>query len=203
MITLHHAPGSRSCRVRWLLEELGIPYRLELLDFADGSLRSDAYLAKNPLGRVPTLEDGGLVIWESGAILEYLLESHGGGRLAPPPGSPLRPRFLQWLHFGEATLVQPLADVIGHSFLRPEGQRIPAIVPDAQERFRAALAVVERALEGREYLVGESFGAADISVGYVLQLAKLTGQLGDSFPNVAAYLERLSRRPAFQRAFSS
>ena len=81
---LYHVPGSRSCRVRWLLEELGVDYTLESLSITDGSLRTDEYRALNPLGRVPTLEDGGVAFYESGAILQYLLENYADGNLAPP-----------------------------------------------------------------------------------------------------------------------
>jgi glutathione S-transferase len=201
MITLYHAPASRSARVRFLLEELGLPYRLETLSFTDGSLQRPAYLAKNPLGRVPTLEDDGVVLFESGAILEHLLERHGAGRLAPAPGSPERPAFLQWLHWSEATLMPPLGEIVAHSFLRPEAERVPAVVADARKRLRRCLAVVERELAGREAILPSGFSAADIMLCYGLQLAKLLGLLDEDLPQTRAYLERLAERPAFQKAW--
>jgi glutathione S-transferase len=202
LITIYHAPASRSARVRWLLEELGVEYRLETLSFGDGSMQTPAYLAKNPLGKVPTVEDGVVVIYESGAIVEYLLERYGHGRLAPAPGSPERPAFLQWLHWSEATFLRPLGEIVQHSFLRPEAERIPAVVADARKQLGRLLDVVEKELAGRDHLLPSGFSAADIMQGYGLQLAKLIGQLPADRPRVAAYLDRLAARPAFQKAFS-
>ena len=202
MLTLYHSPSSRSARVRWLLEELGIAYRLETLSFADGSLQSPAYLAKNPLGKVPTLEEDGVVIYESGAIVEYLLERHGRGRLAPAPGSPERPAFLQWLHWSEATCMYPIGEIAQHAFMRPEAERIPALVDDAKKRLARILGVVEQELATRDTLLPSGFSAADIMLGYGLQIAKLIGQLPPELPRTNAYLARLAARPAFQKAFA-
>ena len=202
MLTLHHVPASRSVRVRWLLEELGQGYRLETLAFGDGSLQAPAYLAKNPLGKVPTLEDDGVVIFESGAIVEYLLERYGRGRLAPAPGSPERGAFLQWLHWSEATCMPPLGEIVQHSFLRPEAERLPALVADASRRLARILGVVERELAQRDALLPSGFSAADIMLGYALQLAKLLGRLPAELPRTHAYLARLAARPAFQKAFA-
>lgn len=203
MITLYHIRGSRSCRVRWLLEELGLEYKLEPLSFRDGSLQSPAYLAKNPLAKVPTIEDDGEVLFESGAIVEYLLERYGGGRLAPKPGDPQRGKFLQWLHWCEATLCPPLGEIAQNAFMKPENERIAAVVPDAQKRLGKVLRVLEEELEQKDFLLGGEFSAADIMAGYALHLAKLLGQLGEEYPRLHAYLERLGARPAFQTGFGA
>jgi glutathione S-transferase len=202
MLKLYHATGSRSCRVRWLLAELGLECELVTLGLRDGATRTPEYLAKNPLGKVPTLEDGALVLYESGAIVEYLLEQYGRGRLAPAPGSPERPLFLQWLHWSEATLMPPLADVLSQRIFLPEALRQPALRDAARERFRRALAVIEAALAGREYLLASGFSAADVMAAYAAQLAKQVGELPPELPRVTAWLERLSQRPAFRQAFS-
>lgn len=201
MITLYHAPLSRSCRVRWLLEELGLDYELVTLSLTDGSLREPGYLAVNPLGRVPTLEDGDLRLVESGAIAEYLAEEYGQGRLAPPVGAPERPRYLQWMHWAEATLMPPLGDLAQHAVLRPEDQRIPAVAAEARQKAAQALGMLEVELEGRDHLLAE-FSAADVMMGYGLQLAKLLGALPEDLPRCRAYLERLATRPAFRKAFA-
>jgi glutathione S-transferase len=202
MFVLYHFPASRSCRVRWLLEELALPYELVTLDRRAGDLRKPEYLAKNPLGTVPTLEDGAIRMFESGAIVEHLLETRAKGRLAPAPGSPERPAFLQWLHWSEGTLLPPIADIAQHSFVRPPETRIAAVVPDAQARLRERLDVLDRELAGRDYLLPSGFSAADVTMGYGVWLAKLLRQLPAELANATAYIGRLEQRPAFQRAFA-
>lgn len=197
MIKLYHIPRSRSVRVAWLLEELGVPYETVTMTF--GGLKKPEYLRIHPLGKVPAIQDGALTMFESGAIVEYLLETYGNGRLAPAPGTDDRGRFLQWMHYGEATLLPPLGEIAAHTFFRPEAERIAAVVIDARARLDAALAVLESALAGRAYLVGDSFTAADLMVGYSLGLANLFGLLGESHANLAAYLARIEARPAYRK----
>jgi glutathione S-transferase len=197
MLTLYHVPFSRSLRVRWLLEELGLPYRLETRSF--GSLRRPEHLALHPLGKVPVLVDGDLALFESGAILQHLLERHGGGRLEPKPGSAERSLFWQWFHYAEATLTPPLGLVVRHTVLAPEAERIPAVAEWGRAQAARALAPVERALAGRSWLLPE-FSAADVMMGYSVRLASLLRLLGDAHPNLSAYLARCEERPAYARA---
>jgi glutathione S-transferase len=197
VITLYHAPMSRSLRVRWLLEELAIPYQLETRKLAE--LKTPEYLALHPLGKVPSIRDGELVLFESGAIVQYLLETHGDGRLEPKLGSPERPKFLQWLHFAEASMAPPLGLIVQNTLIRPEAERISAIVPDAIKGAGNALAVAERALAGRDWLLGE-FSAADVMMGYSVLLANFVKLVTDATPNLRAYLARCQERPAFRKA---
>jgi glutathione S-transferase len=197
MITLHHVPLSRSLRVRWLLEELGLPYELVTRSFAD--LKRPEHLALHPLGKVPVLQDGDLVIYESGAILQHLLERYGAGRLEPKPGTPERALFWQWFHFSEATLTPPLGLIVRHSALLPEAERIPAVVDFARGVAGDVLAVLERALAGRAWLLPE-FSAADVMLGYGVKLTSLLRLLGAEHPNLRAYLARCEERPAWRRA---
>ena len=199
---VYHASHARSCRVRWLLEELGLDYEVVTMQFKPESLQSPEYLAKNPAGRIPTLEDGDTVIFESGAILQYLLEKYGKGRFEPKVGSPERPAYLQWFHFGEGTALPPISDFVQHAMMRPEDKRIAAMVPDAAERIQKTLAVLDGALKDKQYIAGNEFTAADIMVAYAVHLTSLTGQLGDAHPNVKAYFARVGARPAFQKAFA-
>jgi glutathione S-transferase len=197
VLTLYHVPFSRSLRVRWLLEELGLPYRLETRGFAD--LRRAEHLALHPLGKVPVLADGNLVLFESGAIVQHLLERYGEGRLEPKPGSADRALHLQWFHYAEATITPPLGLIVRHTALLPSAERIAAIVEQARGLAAQVLAPVERALAGRPWLLQE-FGASDVMMGYSVKLASLLRLLGDAHPNLAAYLARCEERPAWQRA---
>ena len=127
MIKLYHAPFSRSDRIHWLLEELGLPYELVNVEFARSA---KPFSQATPFGKLPVIEDGELVVSESGAIVEYLIERYGNGRLQPPVGSPLRPAYLQWIHFAEATAMPPLAELIRQMFFYPDDQRVPAVMED-------------------------------------------------------------------------
>jgi glutathione S-transferase len=196
---LHHIPGSRSCRARWLLEELGVDYELESHRFGEASLGSPAYRALNPLGLVPTLEDDECVFFESGAIVQYLLERHAGGRLEPAPGTPDRARFLQWLHWGEATLMPPLGVIMRNRFVLPEADRSAAALDSARRHFGRVLGVLAEAVADSEALVADRFSAADIVVAYGLWLARAVAELPEEFGGLHAYLEALSGRPAFER----
>jgi glutathione S-transferase len=202
MIKLYHSPRTRSVRIYWLLEELSIPYEIVPIAFTPDTLKSPEYLKVNPLGKVPAIQDGDLTMFESGAILEYLLEKYGNGRLAPPPGTPARGPFLQWVHFAEATAVPPLTDMAQHMIFKPEAERIPAVVADASARAAAILGVIEQELTGKPYLLGSEFSAADIMLGYTLLLMKWFGILSDAAPNAKAYLARLEQRPALKKALS-
>jgi glutathione S-transferase len=199
MIKLYHAPLTRSIRIYWLLEELGIPYELSLVKFTPGKL---PFAQATPYGKVPAIEDGDVIMIESGAILEYILEKYGQGRLAPAPGAPGRAAFLQWVHFSEATVLPPVGDIVRHTLFKPEPERIPAVVEDARGRLDAIFAVVEKALEGKPYLLGQEFSAADIMMGVTLHIARRLNSLEDRFANVKAYLGRLESRPAFRKALS-
>ncbi len=202
MVTLFHSPRTRSLRVLWLLEELGTPYELRTLPFTAENLKSAEYLRINPLGKLPAIQDGDVQMFESGAIVEYLVEQYGNGRLAPAPGTPARATYLQWLHFGEASAMPPISELAQHTMFKPESERIAAVIPDAQARIQTWLSAVEPALAGRDYLCGGEFTAADVMMGYSLLLTKWFGLLGDR-PNLAAYLARLEARPALQKALGS
>jgi len=203
MIKLYHSPQTRSVRIYWLLEELHLPYELEVVPFSRETLKSPDHLARHPLGKVPVLEDDGLTMFESGAILEYLLEKYGDGRLAPAVGTPERGRFLQWVHFSEATVLPPLGDMAQHLIFKPESERIPAVVTDARARIIEILGVLDRELHGKSYLMDRDFSGADIMLGFGLWLVKLFGLLTDEYPNLVAYMTRLEERPAFRKATGS
>jgi glutathione S-transferase len=200
MLKVYHAPNTRSVRIVWLCEELGLDYEKVALEFDPKVLQSENYLKINPLGKVPSMEEDGLVINESGAIVQYLLEKTGDKDLQPALGTPERGRYLHWFHFAEATLMPPLGNIAQHAFIRPEEKRISAVAEEGKEMAIKILKLLDKELEGRSYIAGEKFSAADIMLGYDLLLAKLFGLLTDAMPNVLAYFNRLAERPAFKKA---
>lgn len=201
MITIYHAKRSRSARVIWLLEELGdVPYTLSEVSFTPEAMRSPEHLARHPLGLLPVVEDGAERIFESGAIVEYLLEKYGRGRLAPPPSAAGRGEYLQWFHFGEASLAVYVSQIVRQRFGKPQVKG-PDVLAAAQAQFAESAAVVDRALAGREYICGE-FSAADIMLSYGFVMARITRELPAELANVAAYLERLKQRPAYAKAWA-
>jgi len=199
MIKLYHAPFTRSIRILWLLEELGVPYQLERVAFQPPKL---PFSQPTPYGKVPAIEDGDVVMFESGAILEYILERYGNGKLAPAPGSPERGAFLQWVHFAEATAYPPIGTIVWHTFYQPEAERIPAVVTDARARLDRALEVVEKELAGRDYLLASGFSAADVMLGVSLLIMRRLQSLDPKFTKLAGYLARLEKRPALQKALA-
>ncbi len=201
VLKLYHLPGSRSCRVLWLIFELGLECEIEKMSLADGSLRTNSYRELNPLGRAPTLDDDGVVLYESGAIVEYLLERYGAGRLAPAVGSAGRAQYLQWLHWGEATLLPPIAAINGNRFVLAESDRSEAALDVARRQLSRVLNVLGDVVANREFLVGDEFSAADIMVGYGVRLAKMVGELPEKPESIHEWHDGLAARPAYQRAF--
>lgn len=202
MIKLYFAPRTRSVRILWLLEELGLPYELERVEFRPPARQF--FAQRTPLGKLPAIEDGEVVMSESGAIVEYLLERYGAGRLAPPVGSPERARYLQWLHFAESTAFPPLGIVVWLTLYRDDAARHPDLVADSRARAARGLDILERELDGRRHLLGDEFSAADIMMGFTLVAARLLGVLVDgAHPALHAYLARLEGRPAFQKAIAA
>ena len=185
-------------RVLWLLHELELPHELVVHDFG-AELHQDAYRRLHPAGRVPVLEMDGQVLFESGAILELLCETHQDRGLWRAPGDAERAPWLQWLHFGE-TIGQHLAALTQqHIAIWEDKDRSPLVMKLEARRLARTLAVVEAGLAGRTFLLETGFSAADISVGYALYVARHFIDM-EALPATAAYFARLMSRPAFQRA---
>lgn len=200
MIKLYFAPRTRAVRVVWLLEELGLPYQLERAEFAPPTV--DFFSQDTPLGKFPTLVDGDLVMCESGAIIETLLERYGEGRLSPPMGSDERARYLQWLHFAESTAFPPLGIIVWLTRYRGDAESQTKLLEDAKLRAASGFEFLERSLEDKDHVVGPDFSAADIMLGFTLVAGQALGVLDDRFPKTNTYLARLVSRPAFQKAAS-
>jgi glutathione S-transferase len=199
---LYHATQSRSVRPRWLLEEIGVPYDVVTLDIGSGETKRPEYLKINPNGTVPTLVDGDVVVYESAAICQYLADKYPEKRLAPAVGTPARALYYQWIHYAMCGLEPPAVAIFMHTIRLPEAERIPQIVEGARPALAAAVGVVDGALAGRDYMLGNEFTAADVMIGSTLGWARMMGAIGSERKTTAAYLDRLMARPAWQRAMA-
>jgi glutathione S-transferase len=199
VITLYHCTAARSFRPLWALEELRLPYDLKMLPFPPRALARE-YLALNPLGTIPLLIDGDTRMTESAAVLQYLVTRHAPTPLAVGLDEPGYGAYLNWLHFGEATLTFPQTLVLRYGKLEPEERRSPQVAADYAKWFFGRLRAVEAAVTGSETLCAGRFTVADISVGYALLLAERIGLAKDFGPAVAAYWQRLQARDGFRRA---
>jgi glutathione S-transferase len=200
MIKVYHAPATRSARVLWVLEELGVPYETESLTYPP-RVHHPEYAEINPIKTLPTLIDGQVQLTESLAICEYLARTYGPKGLIPDSRDPQFPQYLQFFHYGEATLAPPLGTMVRYSFREPPERRLPQAVEDGRETFIERLEPIRRAVANRPFVAGQSLTLADVSVGYALTLAERLG-IGDQFgPDVQSYLDRLKALPARQRAY--
>ena len=199
MLTLHFAPNSRAGRIVWLLEELELPYDINKMAFHPKDLKSDEHRARHPLGRVPVLDDGDIRIYESGAIVEYVIERHKNGGLKPAVDDVLYPEFLQWFHYCEGMVMPPVNTIVVQTVLLPPDRRDETALGQAQRLLSKALAPVDEALAGRDYLIGD-FSAADIMLGHACFMSNRLGCVNDDMPNLKAYVEKVVARPAFKTA---
>jgi len=202
MLKLHFAPNSRAGRIVWLLEELELPYELNRMDFSPKDLKSDEHRARHPLGRVPVLEDGDVTLYESGAIVEYVLERHKNGGLKPAVDAPTFPAYLQWFHYCEGMVMPPVNTIVVQTLLLPPERRDDNALGQAQRLLTKALAPVDEALAGKDYLIGD-FSAADIMLGHACFMSNRLGCVTDEMTNLKGYVERISERPAFQKAMAA
>jgi len=197
MITVHHLNDSRSQRILWLLEELGVPYEIKQYQRdAATRLAPPELIAVHPLGKSPLITDGDRTIHESGAIIDYLIRRHGEGRLQPDPQSADYDVYQQWLHYAEGSAMLPLMLSLYVSRL---GEAGAPLQPRIDSETANHLGYVDRALAGREFLVGDSLTGADVQLGFVGEAARAFGRIG-SYPNFAAWVDRLQARPAYQAA---
>ncbi len=202
MLKLHHAPNSRAGRIVWLLEELELPYELNKMKFHPSDLKSDEHRGRHPLGRVPVLEDGDVMLYESGAITEYIVERHANGALKPNVDDPMYPEYLQWFHYCEGMVMPPVNTIVVQTILLPPERRNEEALGQAQRLLTKAVVPIDRALEGRDYLIGD-FSAADIMLGHACYMSRRLGCVGDDLRNLQAYLDRVEARPAFQKGFNA
>lgn len=212
MIIVHHLNNSRSQRVLWLLEELGLDYEVRRYERDARTMLAPPELRKvHPLGKSPVITDGDLTVAESGAIIEYLVGRYGDGRLAPPHGSPERLRYTYFLHYAEGSAMPPL--LLKLVFDRIESGPLPFFVKPVaraiaqrakssfvQPQITQHLAFLESELAERDWFAGPEFSAADVQMSFPLEAAAARAGLDQRHPRLAAFLERIHARPAYRRA---
>ena len=202
MLKLHHAPNSRSGRILWLLEELQLLYELNRMDFHPKALKSDEHRARHPLGRVPVLEDGDVMIYESGAIVEYIIARHTDGALKPAPDSPLFPRYLQWFHYCEGMIMPPINTIVVQTLLLPPERRSEEALGQAKRLLTNALTPLNAAMEGYDYVIGDLSGV-DFMIGHASFMSRRLGCMPEEMSQLHAYVNRLESRPAFMKGIST
>ena len=212
MITVHHLNNSRSQRVLWLLEELGLPYEIKHYQRDAKTTQAPESLREvHPLGKSPVITDGDATVAESGAIIEYLVERHGKGRLVPAAGTPERLRYTYWLHFAEGSAMSPLLmklvfDKVASSpmpfFVKPIARGISAKVLNTFVRpnLKRQLDFMESELSRNAWFAGDDFSAADIQMSFPLEAAAQLAGLDAGRPHLMAFLKRIHARPAYKRA---
>lgn len=196
MIEVHHLNNSRSQRVLWLLEELGLDYKIvKHTRDATTNLAPPSLLAIHPLGKSPVIRDDGTVVIESGAILEYIVRKYGKGKLAPGESSPLWIKYLQLMHYAEGSAMLPVMLKLYASRLGEAGKPLE---PRIHGELDNHLGFLDKELGDKPWFLGNELSAADIQLSFVIQAARMLYGL-QKFPNLAAFLERIHARPAYKR----
>ena len=196
MLTIYHVPGTRGVRPIWLCEELQIPYTVVPVDFTPEFRSSSEWRAMNPVGKVPVMIDGALKMFESGAMMQYVLDRYGAGRLQPSPDSPNYALYLQWCWFAEATFSRPLGEITNHR--REFSPPLENVLAEMARRASLSVAALDQALADRPYLLGDSISAADISNAYVLRGYRRS--VSEDLPtHVQAFFDRMTARDSYAR----
>ena len=201
MIKLYLTPNTRAGRVAWLLEELNMEYELEILPFTKEGLKSPEHRARHALGRVPVIEDGDISIFESGAIIQYILDKYDDKGLKPAIESNEYPYYLQWFHYCEGMVMPPMNQIVVQTVLLPPDRRDEAVLNQATNLLSKALKPVNEFLEGKDYLIGD-FSAADCMLGHSCFMSNRFGTVSDEMENIKRYISNIESRPAFQKAIT-
>ncbi|WP_017255030.1 glutathione S-transferase family protein [Pseudomonas tolaasii] len=197
MITVHHLNNSRSQRILWLLEELGLPYEIKRYSRDPKTNLAPAELkAINPLGKSPVIEDGSLVLIESAAIIDYLIRRHGQGRLQPEPSTAAYDKYVQWLHFAEGSAMLPL---MLNLYVGRLGDAGAPLQPRIQSEVANYLGYLNDVLANTPYLLGDELSGADIQLSFIGEVAGAQGKL-QAYPNLVAWVQRFQARSAYRKA---
>ncbi len=200
MLKIYHAPFSRSVRILWLAEEINLPYQLESFTLFTAAMQAPAFLKIHPQGKVPAIDDNGFVLWETSAIIEYLVAKYSDGALLPARDSEAGAKAVQWMEFAENQLTVIMAEIVAHGGVLPQERIIPALVERGNMLAPQLIQIVEQALGERPYILGDEFSVADIMLGFGLNIATYLEFVNHATPNCQAYCARLATRPAYVKA---
>jgi glutathione S-transferase len=195
LLVVHHLNDSRSQRILWLMEELGLPYEIKQYKRLETRLAPPELKAVHPLGKSPVITDGKKVIYESAAIIDYVIRRHGGGRLQPDPKSPAYDDYMMWMHYAEGSAMLPLMLNLYVSRLGDAGKPLH---PRIESEIANHLGYIDAHLKGREFLL-DQFSGADIQLSFQAEMAEVYGKRA-AFPNFDAWIKRLHARAAYKKA---
>jgi glutathione S-transferase len=196
MLKIYHSPITRGFRVIWVCEELSVPYEIAPVNFAAEYRATPEWRALNPVGKVPVMVDGDITMFESCAMMQYVLDRYGDGRLQPARDDPSYAPYLQWCWFAEATFARPLGEITNHR--REFNPEIDAVVAEMKSRATDCVTALDAALSDRPYLLGDALSAADISICYVM--SRYRNSVSEVLPaNAQAFFDRVTALPSYER----
>jgi glutathione S-transferase len=196
MITVHHLNDSRSQRILWLMEELGLPYEIRRYQRLPTRLAPPELAAIHPVGKSPVITDDGRTVYESAAIIDYVIRRHAGGRLQPDPATPAYDDYMMWMHYAEGSAMLPL---LLHLYVSRLGEAGAPLHPRIESETANHLGYLDGHLKNRSFLMGDIFTGADIQMSFVAEIAEVYGKRAP-FPSLDAWIKRLHARPAWKRA---
>jgi glutathione S-transferase len=196
MITVHHLNDSRSQRILWLLEELGLPYEIKHYKRMETRLAPPELKAIHPVGKSPVITDNGKTVFESGAIIDYVIRRHGGGRLQPDPKTAAYDDYQMWMHYAEGSAMLPL---MLNLYVSRLGEGGAPLHPRIESEIANHLGYLDGHLKGRDFLVGDSLTGADIQMSFIPEIAEVYGKRA-AFPSLDGWIKRLHARPAYKKA---
>ncbi len=196
MIVVHHLNDSRSQRILWLMEELGLPYEIKRYQRLPTRLAPPELAAIHPVGKSPVITDGGRTVYESAAIIDYVIRRHAGGRLQPDPATPAYDDYMMWMHYAEGSAMLPL---LLHLYVSRLGEAGAPLHPRIESETANHLGYLDNHLKGRSFLMGDMFTGADIQMSFVAEIAEVYGKRAP-FPSLDTWIKRLHARPAWKQA---
>ena len=203
MLTLHFCSNSRAQRVLWLLEELQLSYKLNKIKFHPSELKSEEHRKRHPLGRVPVLEDNDVTIYESGAIIEYIIAKYDNKGLKPDVEDNLFPDYLQWYHYCEGMVMPPMNTIVVHTLILPPDRRDPEVLRQAQNLLAKSIRPVDSLLEKNKFLIRDEISGVDFMLGHALFMAFNLKCVSEEMQNILRYLDFIKSLETFQKAINS